>query len=147
MAFEGSSGRVVGQSSSPGTAFDKLVQAFVAVQDAESHGVSHGDIIQLAIELNTAFGYYQNSTRLSGENNSTGATTYATLTINLSSDVSSKARILENNAQNQLLLSQALAYATALVIAVISAILTVEFHRIRAFLHRRRIFRSQLGRV
>lgn len=146
LALTGSTSRGLGQSATTNAAFDKLVQAYTIVQSADSHGVSHDEVIRLLNELNQALIYYENSTTLLTENNSTGAAAYATLSINLSSDVASKAHVLESNAEAQLLERQGLAYALAVSLAAVSAFAVVEFHRFSVFYSRRKAFKTPIRR-
>jgi hypothetical protein len=136
---------VAAQSSSPPEAWNKLVQAYSILQDAEARGVLQADMIQFSSELNTALRYYENASRLLSEKNSTGAEDYSRISINISSSVSSKAVNLENNAQSQLLLKKEFAYAVAFGLAPVSAYLIVEFQGIRRFWRRRKTESSLVG--
>jgi hypothetical protein len=138
VAVDAPSNAVPAQASSPRDAWSKLIQAFSAVQGADSNGVSRDNLVQLSTGLNTALGYYTNASRLLSENNSTGAEAYASISINLSSNVSARAVKLGSDARAQLLLVRESAYGVAFVMAVISAYVVTEFHRIQRLWRRRK---------
>ncbi len=130
-----------GQSTQIGDATSKLNAAFADVQNANSEGVSAAKISELSDELNTALSYRETAVLLNENGNLTGSDYYSSLSGNLSSRVSAEARELEANANSQLLLGRLLAALVVELAAIFSALLLVEFHRIKGFVRKRRMQR------
>ncbi len=122
-------------------ATNKLNAAFTDVQNANSEGVSAAKISELSDELNTALSYRETAVLLNENGNLTGSDYYSSLSGNLSSRVSAEARELGASANSQLLLGRLLAALVVELAAIFSALLLVEFHRIKGFVRKRRMQR------
>ena len=133
------------QSNQIEDATSKLTEAFKDVQTASSEGASNARISGLTSELNTALSYKENAVLLYEEGNVTGSDYYSSLSGNLSSQVSGQARSLESDANRQVFLVQLSAYSIAQLAAVFSALVLIEFHRVRNFIRRRRMLNSPVG--
>jgi hypothetical protein len=133
------------QSNQIEDATSKLTEAFKDVQTASSEGASDARISELTSELNTALSYKENAVLLYDAGNVTGSDYYSSLSGNLSSQVSNQARSLESDANRQAFLGQLWIYSIAQVAAVFSAMVLIEFHRVRNFIRRRRMLKSILG--
>lgn len=110
---------------------ESLIQAFLAVRDASLHGVSQSDIIQLTNDLNRAL-------ELQSQANANGS-------IALSSQVSSKATILQNEAMLQSIRLEILVYSTTFWAALLSALIVLEAHRITGWWRTQQRLRIRLS--
>ena len=125
------------QSSQIDDATRQLAEAFKNVQAASSSGASDARVSQLTGELNTALSYKESAVLLDDAGNVTVSDYYSNLSSALSSHVSAEAISLEGDANHQAFLGQIVAYSIAQIAAVFSALVLVEFYRIRNFLRKR----------
>jgi hypothetical protein len=139
LLFSFSIGResVSGQSAQVDDAQNKLVQAFVYVQQADLQGASPGQISLLADKLNLAFYYEENATQLFAKN-MTASNLYASKSVNLSNSTSFQALSIASSARTQLFFGQVAAYSIAIAAGFGSALLLVEFHRLHDHVRRLR---------
>ena len=127
------------------TAWNGIVEAFQSIRQADSLGAPQAAIVSLTSELNLALTYYENASRLAAMNDYKDEESYAAMSIQISSDVTSIAVALRNDLQGQILMRQVTAYSIAVVIAAASALLAVESHTIRHFFRKRKLFRTRFG--
>ena len=116
---------------------ERLVEAFSVIRNAGLQGVSQAEILQLTRDLNRALD-------LQHQANITGSTSNATMSIAFSTQLSSKATALQNEAQLQRVQLEILVYSTAFWVALLSALVVMEAHRIDGWLRERRTLRMRL---
>jgi len=104
-----------GQSDSGSDPGQRLLEAFLSVQEADRSGVPPYEIASLVDDLNTALGLQESD---------------PTLSISVSARVSSQARGLQADTASQSLRILVLTYSTAFWAAGGSSLLAVEFHRV-----------------
>lgn len=126
------------------TAKQDLVQAFQAIQTAESQGASNTDLLPLTTQLNTALQYEEAADMFSRQGNANQTVFYAVQSINISTQVSFQAQRLGNTAQTSSLYRTTLFYILAIVLALLSAVAILEVSRIRGLLRRRRALRARI---
>ena len=120
------------------------MNAFQAVQKADSVGAPADQVAALSSQLNTALGYYHTAQELSSENNTMGAEYYSTLSNTASTLVLNRALALQGQAESNKTTKQLLAYATAIAASIFSSLLILEYHRVPNFIQRRRLLRTKL---
>ncbi len=118
---------VSAQNNPAETPQERLFEAFRAVRNADLHSVSGSDIAQLSSQLNQAMDLLQQ-----GNDN---------MSSELSAETESRALALQSAAQDEALRVRVLAYATAFLAAVISALGVTKADRIQQAI-RRRFMRS-----
>lgn len=119
-----------------------LLAAFQSIQAAEAKGASNESLAPLVNELNQALAYEMIAEQ------GTGNSTAAIQSISLSNDVALRAQTIGNQAQAAYQQRVVLAYGIAFGLAVISAVIVLDFGRIRRFFGKQKIMRSkiELGR-
>jgi len=123
---------------------NSLMNAFQAVQKADSLGAPSDQVSVLSTQLNTALAYYNTAVELSSKGNNTGSEYYSTLSNTASTLVLDKALALQDQAEINRTTQQLAAYTMALAASIISSTLILESHRIRNFIHRKRLFNTKL---
>ena len=132
------------QSSTVSGSGAELIRAFEAVQKADSLGAPPDQVASLSSQLNTALEYYNEASQLSSEGNVNGSEYYSRLANQTSTSVASQAIILRNVAESDKKNGVLIAYATAMVAAVVSAFTILEAHRVPNFLRKRKLFKTKL---
>lgn len=125
------------------TAKADIALAFHSIQKARQQGASDTDLLPLISQLNMAIRYEDNATILQSQN-STSASEYAQLSIDLSTTVSAQAQQLGNAAQTQSTQREAFAYLLSIIVAFIAAFSIIEAPRAKKFLARRRLRKGRI---
>jgi len=123
---------------------NSLMNAFQAVQKADSLSAPSEQVSVLSTQLNTALDYYNTAVELSSKGDTTGSEYYSTLSNTESTLVLDKALALQNQAETNRTTQQLAAYTMALAASIISSTLILESHRIRKLIHRKRLFNTKL---
>jgi hypothetical protein len=137
----------LGESAGPATLTDasnKLIQAYLAVQKADALGAPPQDIAQMSADLNTALVLYGNASRFASEGNQAESALDAGLSLQISSNVTVRALALQSEAEAQATNARVVAYLTAVVLAALSALLIMEYHRVPNFFRKRRLMRMRI---
>ena len=135
---------VVVQSVSLTDSGNQLILAYQAVQKAGSLGAPSDQVAALSTQLNEALEYYNTAIQLSSDGNVTGSEYFSILSNNKSTIILANAIVLQNNAENGRTSERLAAYTTAIIGAMVSAILILEYHRIPNFLRKRKLFGIKL---
>ena len=122
---------------------NQLILAYQAVQKADSLGAPSDQVAALSTQLNDALGYYNTANELYSQGNSTWEY-FSTLSSNKSTIILANAIVLQNNAESNRTNGLVYAYTTAIIGAMLSAILILEYHRIPNFLRKRKLFGIKL---
>jgi len=122
----------VGQSSQVVTARAGLVEAFRAVQMLDFQGVSGSETGVLVEELNMALSNLKMA-------NETGSDSYASLSVEISSQVSTRSQIAKEAAERQTLLTRLTAYSFALLMGLVSSMIIVDVDLWKRSFQRRKI--------
>ena len=126
-----------GQSNQLALAQDRLIEAFRKVQELDLQGASSSETARLGEELNRALANLEKA-------NQTGSDSYATLSAEISSQVSARAQVVAEATEGQALLSRLSAYAVAILMGGVSSLIVVEFDRIKSVLRRRKPLRIRM---
>ena len=123
---------------------NQLILAYQAVQKADNLGAPTDQVAALSTQLNDALGYYNTAIELNSEGNVTGSEYFSILSNNKSTIILANAIVLQGNAENSRTNELLVAYTTAIIGAMLSAILMLEYHRIPNFLRKRKLFGIKL---
>ena len=123
---------------------NQLILAYQAVQKADSLGAPLDQVADLSTKLNDALGYYNTAIELYSEGNVTGSEHFSILSNNKSTIILANAIVLQQNAENSRTNKLLVTYTTAIIGAMLSAILVLEYHRIPNFFRKRKLFGIKL---
>jgi len=133
-----------GQSINVDASRNELILAYQAVQKADSLGAPSDQVAPLSTQLNAALGYYNTAIELASEGNITQSQLFSSMSNNASNIVLTKALALQGETENRNTNERLVAYTSAIIASMISAVLVLEYHRIPNFFRKRRLFNTKL---
>ena len=133
-----------GQSINVGASGNELILAYQAVQKADSLGAPSDQVAPLSTQLNAALGYYNTAIELASEGNITQSQLFSSMSNNASNIVLTEALALQGETENRNTNERLVAYTSAIIASMISAVLVLEYHRIPNFFRKRRLFNTKL---